>query len=284
MPPQIIDIHPHVVSPDADTYPHAPLRGKRSEWSKHHSIDFDQLKAEMDEAGIAKAGIVHSSTTYGYDASYAADCVMTDPHRFTGIYAVDILQPDAVEKIDYWRTRGMSGVRLFTGGTNLAIDAGWLTDPRGFKAWEHMADIGMTMCIQTTPEGLPQVTELLERFPDVNVILDHMARPVLSDGPPYRLAAPILSMARFPNLYLKITPRTFNLAQASPASPETFFPKLVAEYGANRLAFGSNYPANEGPLSRLVQQGHDCFACLSEEDRAWIWGRTAQLLYPDLAD
>ena len=38
-----------------------------------------QLVAEMDDAGVAKAAIVHSSTTYGNDNSYVADSVAAQP-------------------------------------------------------------------------------------------------------------------------------------------------------------------------------------------------------------
>jgi L-fuconolactonase len=142
----------------------------------------------------------------------------------------------------------------------------------------------MSVVIQTTPEGLHMVEELLTRFPDVKILLDHMGRPMLEDGPPYAAAATLFAMARYSNLYLKITPRSFDLAAGGLATPDTFFSKLVAEFGANRLAFGSNYPASPGPLKKLVDQGHACFASLSEEDRSWIWSRTAQEIYPELAD
>jgi predicted TIM-barrel fold metal-dependent hydrolase len=74
------------------------------------------------------------------------------------------------------------------------------------------------------------------------------------------------------------------LAQAAPGGSEAFFPHLVKVFGADHLAFGSNYPASEGPLKKLIDQGHACFAALSEEERVWIWGRTAKILYPALAD
>jgi hypothetical protein len=51
----------------------------------------------MDEAGVAKAAIVHSSTAYGYDNSYVADAVAAVPSRFTGVYAIDAMAPDAPE-------------------------------------------------------------------------------------------------------------------------------------------------------------------------------------------
>ncbi|HTM78527.1 MAG TPA: amidohydrolase family protein [Devosia sp.] len=280
----IIDIHPHIISPDTAKYPSAPLGGVQSDWSMTRPVSFEQLVREMDETGVAKAAIVHASTCYGFDNSYVADSVDRLPHRFIGVYAIDVLAPDAVARIEYWRQRGMAGLRLFSSGSTIQTDGRWMTRPQTLGTWEHMARIGMPVSIQTTAEGLPSVVELLERFPDVNIILDHLARPTLNDGPPYKGAASLFTMARFPNLYLKVTPRTFTLAQQAKASPDSFFPRLVREFGAHRLAFGSNYPTSEGPLSKLIAQGHACFAALTDDERSWIWARTAQSLYPELAD
>ena len=284
MTPEIIDIHPHIISTDTVRYPIAPSQGHRSNWSATRPSTFEQLIAQMDEAGVAKAAIVHSSTTYGQDNSYVADSVATQPKRFTGVYSFDLLAPDALATFDHWLARGMGGIRLFTGGATHQTDGSWLVNPATFPIWERCAEIGMTMVIQTTTAGLSMVAELAERFPTVRIALDHCGRPVLEDGFPYAACAGLFDLAQHDNIYLKITPKTFELAQAAPGGAEAFFPHLVKVFGANHLAFGSNYPASAGPLKALIDQGHACFASLSEEDRAWIWGRTAKILYPALAD
>ncbi|WP_326538100.1 amidohydrolase family protein [Pseudorhodoferax sp.] len=284
MNPPIIDIHPHIVSTDTHRYPIAPHQGHRSDWSSTRAVTFEQLVAEMDEAGVAKAAIVHSSTTYGHDNGYVADSVAAQPRRFTGVYSFDVLAPDALKRFDHWLGRGMGGIRLFTGGATNKSDPSWLLNPASFPVWERCAQLGMTMAVQTTPEGLGQVAELARRFPKVNIALDHCARPVLDGGPPYAACAGLFALASFDNVFLKITPRTFDLAQAAPGGAEAFFPQLVRVFGADHLAFGSNYPASAGPLKKLVDQGHDCFASLSDDERGWVWGRTAQNLYPALAD
>jgi predicted TIM-barrel fold metal-dependent hydrolase len=178
----------------------------------------------------------------------------------------------------------MGGIRLFTGGATHQSDGIWLVNPATFPIWERCAELGMTMAVQTTPDGLSMVAELAERFPTVKIALDHCARPDLEDGPPYARCAALFELAKYDNVYMKITPRTFDLAQAAPGGAEAFFPHLVKVFGAHRLAFGSNYPASAGPLKKLIDQGHNCFASLSEEERAWVWGRTAKALYPALAD
>src|SRR5260221_9259046 len=74
----------------------------------------------MDAAGIDKAAIVHSSTTYGYDNSYVADAVASHRGRFTGVFSVDVCAADAPARIRYWLRRGPSGLRLFAARRTLA--------------------------------------------------------------------------------------------------------------------------------------------------------------------
>lgn len=284
MTPEIIDIHPHIISKDTARYPIAPQHGHRSNWSETRPVTFEQMIDEMNEAGVAKAAIVHSSTTYGHNNGYVADCVAQDPKRFTGVYSFDLLAPDALKTFDHWLANGMGGIRLFTGGATHQGDGSWLVNPATFPVWERCAELGMTMVVQTTPDGLPMVAQLAERFPTVKIALDHCARPDLEGGAPYPRCAALFDLAKYDNVYLKITPRTFDLAQAAQGGADAFFPHLVKVFGANRLAFGSNYPASAGPLKKLIEQGNACFAALSDEERAWVWGRTAKVLYPSLAD
>jgi predicted TIM-barrel fold metal-dependent hydrolase len=122
------------------------------------------------------------------------------------------------------------------------------------------------------------------RFPAVRIILDHCVRPVLDDGPPYAAAASLFGLARYRNIYLKLTPRIFAEARRGHATPETFFPRLAAEFGSSRLAWGSNYPSSEGTLPALLKTARASLACLPKVDLEWIFAKTAQTLYPALAD
>jgi L-fuconolactonase len=55
-------------------------------------------------------------------------------------------------------------------------------------------------------------------------------------------------------------------------------------FGARRMAWGSNYPTSPGTLAEIKVTAEDRLTSLSAEDRSWIFGRTAQTLYPNLSD
>lgn len=281
---RLIDIHPHIISTDTNRYPISPLGGKRSEWSTKRPIDFEQLIAGMDEAQIDKAAIVHSSTTYGYDNSYVADAVAQFPKRFTGVFSVDVCGPDAPEWIRYWRDRGLSGLRLFAVGSTVKTDQSWIADPVTFPAWEFCSDNGIAVAISMRQEGLPHLVKVIERFPHVRIVLDHLLHAPMNDGPPYNAAAPLFDMAKYPNVYLKLTSALVARTHEAPATPETFLTKLIGAFGSERIAWGSNYPAVEGPMTKLARSVRETLAFLPQADQENIGFRTAQRLYPALRD
>jgi predicted TIM-barrel fold metal-dependent hydrolase len=247
-------------------------------------VTVEKLIAAMDEAAAQKAALVQASTCYGHDNSYVADAVAAYPHRFTGVFSVDVLAADAPQRIRYWHDRKLTGLRLFTFGSTMAEQANWLDDPRSYPAWTCAGELGLSICLQMSAKAIPQARAMAERFPNVHIVLDHCARPVLEDGPPYAAAATLFALARLPNIYLKLTPRIFAEARHGKATPETFFAKLVAEFGASRLAWGSNYPSSEGTLPALLKAARDSLTSLPQADRDWIFAKTAQALYPALKD
>jgi L-fuconolactonase len=280
----IIDIHPHVISTDTARYPLAPLGGTQSTWSRDRPTSYQQMIAEMDAAGVAKSAIVQASTAYGHDNSYVAEAIAAYPKRFTGVFSVDVLAPDAVDKMKHWIGKGFSGMRLFTTGSTMPGQATWFDDPRSFAAWEYAGAAGIPVCMQMTPQGFPQLRGLMERFPKVRMILDHLARPRLTDGPPYAADRDFFELARYPQVYLKVTPINVEPKEWGKATPDTFFAAVIKAYGPSRVAWGSNFPATAGPLSDILEKAQAAFAFASAADRDWVFGKTAQSLYPRLAD
>lgn len=278
----VIDSHTHVISSDAGRYPTAPLGGHRSTWSEQRPVDADGLIAAMDDAGIDKSVVVQASTVYGHDNRYVADSVAAYPGRFVGVFSVDIVAPDALDQTKRWLDAGLSGLRLFSTGTTMPGQAKWLDDPRSFPVWDYAEANGIPVCLQMTAEGIPMLQTLLARFPKVRVLLDHLARPDLKDGPPYAAAQSLFDLADHPGVFLKLTNRTIATAGEGLSTPRDFVAHVIGLFGADRIAWGSNFPAAEGRLAGLLAEAQDALDDLSGSARAAIFSGTAQALYPAL--
>src|SRR5262245_52016515 len=240
MATRIIDIHPHIISKDTGRYPITPLGGKRSVWSSECPIDVESLVASMNEAGVDKAAIVHSATTYGYDNSYMVDSIATQPKRFTGVGSVDFAAPDASEKIRYWHGKGVTGLRIFSAGSTFDKQADTLDDPATFKAWETCAALKIPVVTQLRREGLYMLYALIRKFPSVKIIVDHLVHAPRGDKPPYDRYAFLFELAKYPHVYFKLSTNNVRHSREHDATPETFFPKLIKEIPSNRIAWGSN--------------------------------------------
>ena len=282
MPDTFYDIHPHVISGDFESYPSDPLFGKRSEWSEERPVDIDALIREMDEAGISKGAIVQSSTCYGFDNSYVCDACALYPERFTAVGSIDMMAPDAVEVAKKWMARGLTGLRLFTGGTTKAFDTSAMDHPDSFKVWDFCGAEGLPICIQTGPVGLTQIAALAHRFPKTKIILDHFSRPDISDGAPFNKAVGLWSLPAFDNVHLKFTPRITDKVTEAGIEPRLFYDKLLGHYGSDRIAWGSNFPANEGTMMQNLNAAKEQIGYLPEADQVNIFSGTAAALYPAL--
>jgi L-fuconolactonase len=279
---KIIDSHLHAISADRISYPKNPIGGHQSEWSQQRPVDVQGVIRAMDEAGIAKAVVVQASTVYGHDNRYVVDAVRAHPERLAGVYSIDALAPDAVERIDYWEAQGLHGFRLFTTGTTMPGQSDWLGHKDSYAAWAHAEQKGIPVCLQMTMQGLPALRTLLERFPGSRVLLDHCARPDLEDGAPYNAAKALFDMAGFEGVYLKLTNRTLAAAAQGRSTPAAFLEKLVGAFGVERIAWGSNFPAAEGSLKELLTTARQVLSGLPKDQQAMIFGGTVAAIYPAL--
>ena len=281
---RLIDTHPHIISTDPVRYPITPLGGKRSKWSEERPIDFAGLVASMDAAGVDKAAIVHSSTTYGYDNSYLADAIAGHRRRFAGVFSVDVRAADAPQTIGHWVDRGLSGLRLFAAGSTVKASPAWIADPATYPAWRRCAELGIPIAISVRLDGIPYLHDMLRRFPDVRVIMDHLMLTPIDDGPPYAASAELFALADFPNVYMKLTTNNVRRSRSGGATPETFFGQLVRAFGSGRITWGSNFPNETGTLAEQVAEVRRDLAFLAADDQHNILAGTAMSLYPSLAD
>jgi len=280
----VVDSHSHVIADDPIRYPLAPMGGKQSDWSKERPVNGAGMAQAMKEAGVAKSILVQASTCYGHDNSYTLDCVKANTAQFVGVFSVDTLLPDAVAQVKHWKEAGMSGMRVFIAGHTAAADHSVrLDDPRSFPVWDYISEHKIPMCVQLRADGLPQLEALLKQFPKAIVLLDHFARPLLEEGAPYVQAASLFALAKYENLNFKFTTHNVRESKEGKSTQAAFAKAVVGAFGANRIAWGSNFPASAGGLTQHLQEALEATASLTLEEQRWIYSGTAHALYPDLS-
>jgi predicted TIM-barrel fold metal-dependent hydrolase len=188
-----------------------------------------------------------------------------------------------VAQVKHWKEAGMSGMRVFIAGHTAAADHSVrLDDPRSFPVWDYISEHKIPMCVQLRADGLPQLEALLKQFPKAIVLLDHFARPLLEEGAPYVQAASLFALAQYENLNFKFTTHNVRESKEGKSTQAAFAKAVVGAFGANRIAWGSNFPASAGGLTQHLQEALEATASLTLEEQRWIYSGTAHALYPDL--
>ena len=165
----------------------------------------------------------------------------------------------------HWMGKGLTGMRIFTSGSTHAAQETFFADEAAFPAWQYASDQGLSVCMQMRVAGLPLLETVLKRFPKVRVILDHFARAEAADGPPFASAAPLFALAKYPNVYLKLTHRPIEQSMKGKATPEGV-PRQGGRANSARSAccWGSNFPAADPPLPELIEMARKALSFLPQ--------------------
>jgi predicted TIM-barrel fold metal-dependent hydrolase len=271
----VVDSHVHVVSRDPERYPLAP-RGLPGSWYVDRPVDAPGLRAEMQDAGVARAVLVQAVGAYSFRNDYGADAAAEDPGRFRSAVALDARSADAPAELARWvRERGATGVRVFA----LAPPGeSWLGDPATFGLWEAARSLGITAIATAFEHQLPELGRVLETFPGLRIALDHCGFPDQT-RPDWEKRSPLAELARHPGLWLKVSSHLLRAAEQAGSSGPRLVSRLASRFGGERLIWGSDYPQTPGPYAELVALGRRAFEVLGSEARERALARNSLELW-----
>jgi predicted TIM-barrel fold metal-dependent hydrolase len=274
----IVDTHTHVIARDETRYPLRPS-GVGSDWYREAPCTVEELAALTGGAGVDAAVLVQAFGAYTDDNSYVVDAAAAHPDRFVSVAIVDAEHPDAAARLRALaEAPRFTGVRLFCIGPLDRPQPTWLDDPSTFGVWDTCAALGLRVVVACLPEHLPRLRAVLARFPDQAVVLDHCGFVDFAEDPD-----DLYALAAFPNLCCKVTSHVLEAADTAGRAVEVVG-RLVAEFGAARLVWGSDFPqTHDRPYRELVGLARRACAELSHTDRAQVLGGTALALWPELA-
>ena len=273
-------------TPLIDAQVHAYERDHKARpWVGHlhgpAEVTGDDMVAAMDAVGVGGALLVSPWTMYRYDASYVLEVQRRHPGRFGLIKPFDPASPAVAEEIAEWAgTPGAVGVRivLLEQSTPAASDAG-------------LARILTASAVHRLPvnvlcwDKLELFAELARRFPDTQLVLDHLGiRQSFVPPPPAQPFAAldaVVALARFDNVAIKIS-GACTLSQAPFPYEDLWEPlgRIFAAFGFARCMWGTDWTRAVAFLS--YAQGVDAFllnARLADTERAALMGGTLARLY-----
>src|SRR2546423_10913452 len=112
-------------------------------------------------------------------------------------------------------------------------------------AFEAMIDHGLVFDALVKTPHLPALRELIARYPDLVVVLDHGAKPPIRAGDTAVWKREVSALARDTGVVCKLSGLVTEAGSADPAVLRDSVEHLLTEFGASRLAWGSDWPVCE---------------------------------------
>ncbi|WP_105967752.1 amidohydrolase family protein [Streptomyces geranii] len=224
---------------------------------------------DMDEAGVDRA--VNCPAIWDAAANdYAVEAAKQHPERFAtlGWFPLDEAADESL--VDAWLAKpGMLGLRFVLAApepANRLASGGldWL--------WAAADRRGIPVGLMVLPPSLPAVGDIAGRYPQMRLMIDHLAvNPFekLPDAAAHLDA--LLALARHPNIAVKATAVPGMATDPYPfAGTHSMLRQVFDAYGAERMFWGSD-------ITRLPCSWHEAVTMFIEE-LPWLRGRDLELV------
>jgi L-fuconolactonase len=249
---KLIDTHTHAWGIDTAELPWQ-AEVLPPEWEGPYT--HKDLITDMDANDVDEAVIV-TTPAYGRGVranEYTMRSIEAYPDRLYGVGLVDFFQSDESNlRRDLRRVVGhdrMLGVRMHAPfeyeeiPTELDRTADWIASPELAPVWEELARDDAAIFIFPKAEQLGFIGELASRYPDVTIVVDHMAWPdeqTRPDEPPW---TDFKAVAEASNTYVKVSSLPRSAAEPWPYPDlHDYIRQLLEWFGPERLMLGSDYP------------------------------------------
>lgn len=245
----------------------------------------EDLLPHLAAHGIQRTVLVQAAPT---EAETDFMLGLAEEHAFiAGVVGwLDMEAPDFPERLaERRRNPHFVGVRPMI--QDLPDERWMLRDPV-LRAFAELERTGTAFDFLVLPQHLPHVLTVLERFPDLRCVIDHIAKPPIASGAmasgahaPWaeRLAA----VAAHPGVHCKLS-GMITEADHQRWRPEHLAPYIahvLERFGPERVMFGSDWPVCRlaGEYDDVVRALRENLGGLSAAEEAAVFGGNAARFY-----
>ncbi|MDO7171637.1 amidohydrolase family protein [Mariniflexile sp. AS56] len=146
-----------------------------------------------------------------------------------------------------------------------------------------LEQFGLVYDVLVFPHHLENTIKLVRKFPKQQFVLNHIAKPKMSEAIDAAWLKNIQTLASFPNVSCKISglvTETENF-EWNEAMFKPFMDGVVEAFGVDRLLFGSDWPVCllAGEYQEVMQIVKKYFIDFSKEDQDKVMGENAIRIY-----
>jgi L-fuconolactonase len=246
----------------------------------HRDVTVEDWQREAQPLGVAAGVLVQAAPTAAETAFLLEQAAPHDSVR--GVVGwVDLLAADAPERIAHL-AQTQPKLKALRPMLQDIADPDWMLQPALAPALDAMAAHGLVFDALVKPLHLPRLLMLCRRHPQLQVVIDHGAKPDIANHAWQPWADDLQRLARETTAVCKLSGL---LTEAGPRPPadatRRYGEHLLDAFGPQRVLWGSDWPVLElaacyGDWWLDVQR---LLAPLPEPARAAVLGTNALRVY-----
>ncbi|MBD2748988.1 amidohydrolase family protein [Microvirga sp. BT688] len=244
----------------------------------YRDFTFEDVRASWEQAGIDYAILVQAAPTLE-ETRYLLSVAEVEPKVRGVVGWIDMLAPDAVDQLERLASnRLLRGIRPMLQDIP---DDGWMLNAELTPVYRAVVDLGLRFDALVLPRHLPNVLRLIERHPDLKVVVDHGAKPAIGE-PLHAWHRDLAQLADIPHVHCKFSGLVTECReQTSRTALEPVSQALLGLFGPERLMFGSDWPVCtlRSTYVQWWQWAQELTAHLAPEQKSAVFGGTAQRFY-----
>ncbi|WP_044559036.1 amidohydrolase [Azospirillum sp. B4] len=241
----------------------------------HRDHEMTELAALAGPLGITGSVLVQSQPCDA-DTDFLLDEAARHPFVRGVVGWADLKAPEAPGRIAALATKPkMRGLRPML--QSLPVD--WITDPAVDPAIRAMVVHGLTFDALVLPPHLPALLGFARRHPDLPLVIDHSAKPLIARGEIDAWAAGMRDLAALPQVHAKLSGLLTEAGDRATADAlKPYVDLLLDAFGPDRLMWGSDWPVLNlaGDYAAWLGMAQDL---VPAEAHAAIFGGTARRFY-----
>ena len=211
------------------------------------SLDRDFLPRDLEprlaEAGVERTVLVQVLHTLG-ETEWMLDLADRHPSIAGVVGWVDLTRdPDGVAT-DLEAVRSHSRLVGIRHLVHEEPDDDWLARPDVVRGLGVLEAHGVPYDLLLRPQHLRHVPNLSEAAPDLPMVIDHIAKPLMGDGVVEPWGTEFRAAAENPNVWCKLSGMITEADHAAwtPADLAPYVEIALDAFGTGRLMFGSDWP------------------------------------------
>ncbi len=245
----------------------------------YRRFETEELHALLDACHVDGVVLVQAAPTVE-ETKYLLGIAERTPWVFGVVGWIDFDANDVADAIaSLGKHRKLVGVRPMLQDLK---DPEWILDPRRAPALAALASHGLVFDALIHPKHIDAIVTIADRHPDLRIVIDHAAKPVISGPPDAEWCDGMRRLAGNSNVVCKLSGLLTQLTSNTSSEQASAHAAVVLDlFGPRRLLWGSDWPVltQAATYSQWFSQTQRMLSSMSPAEREAVLGGNAARIY-----